>query len=337
MKRITSALLAVLVVLGTVGAFPVAAAQTDTQEDEQTDMRAGDRLSAVIGVQQAEFDGEIDSRAFGLEIAAAASADAKAQIVAERLEQNRQRLADLEERKQQLQQARDSGNISEGEYQARATALAAQSANVKRAAAESDAAADTLPATVLQENGVNVTAILTLKNQASKLTGPEVAKIARTIAGPGVGDQQRGEDQPSNATEAIARAEQHVQEAQERLQQTEKRVNSTNASENATAALALAREQLAVAEQALELAKQAQDDGDTNRAAELAEQASEYASDVTERAEEAQDAAHENGSERGGDHSGDEGTDGASSGEETTTSDGSTDRGSSTSSDDQQY
>lgn len=287
MNRITSALVAVLVLVGTIGAFPAAATPTATPGEVQTEMSVGDRLSAVVGVQQAEFEGEIDARAFDVELANATSADARAKVVAARLERSRQRLAALEGRKERLQRARERGEISDGAFQARAAALAAQSAAVERAAEQSDAAADELPATVLRANGVNVTAISTLRTDASELTGPEVAAVARTITGPGAVDEKRPGDRSPNATGAMARAEREVQDARTQLERIEVRVNRTNASENATAALDLAREQLASAERALERARGAQANGNADRAAELAERARELASDAAARAEEA--------------------------------------------------
>lgn len=40
---------------------------------------------------------------------------------------------------------------------------------------------------MLEENGVNVSAIQTLKRNASDMSGPEVAAVAQSIAGPNAG------------------------------------------------------------------------------------------------------------------------------------------------------
>jgi hypothetical protein len=48
-------------------------------------------------------------------------------------------------------------------------------------------AAEGLPADTLAANGVNVTALRQIRTRAQEMTGPEIAQIARQIAGPDVG------------------------------------------------------------------------------------------------------------------------------------------------------
>jgi hypothetical protein len=193
MRRTT--LLTIVLVVASAGAIPVvgmAATGDDVSPQtnsttERTATAPGERLSGVVGVQGAELEGEIDSRAFGLQVARAATNDSKADVVAETVGDLETRLADLEQRKEALDEARENGSMSEGEYRARVTELAAQTETVQRLADQTNETASGLPADLLESNGIDATAIQTLKDDAKNLSGPEVAEIARSIAGEGVG------------------------------------------------------------------------------------------------------------------------------------------------------
>lgn len=219
MRRFTTALVATLVVLSTVGAVPAAGVQMDSsanadvtaQEDDGTDdnetadeeadgnaseVAPGERLAGAIGVQEAELDGELEARSFGLSVARAASDEARAALVAAEVKETGRDLERLRERREQLREARANGSMSEGEYRARVAELGARSKTVERMANESESASRGLPEEILRENGVNVTAIRTLRDEARNLSGGEVAEIARSIAGnsPGRPEQARDSD-----------------------------------------------------------------------------------------------------------------------------------------------
>jgi hypothetical protein len=147
----------------------------------------GAMLSGVVGVGEAEIEGEVTERAFGLRIANAASNASKAGVVGEQFREIRDRLAGLRQEKRDLGQARENGSLSEGQYRARLAALNTKVQSVKRLANRTEDATRGLPDALLREKGVDVTAIRTLKRNASELAGPEVAAIARQIAGPDAG------------------------------------------------------------------------------------------------------------------------------------------------------
>jgi hypothetical protein len=144
----------------------------------------GERLSGVLGVQEAELEGEVANRTYGIQVAQAASSSAKAKVVGEQLADIEARIEALESERDRLEEARDNGSISQGEYRARVATLSAKQRSVERLTNTTNDSANGLPEDVLQENGVNATAIRTLQTRASELTGPEVAAIARSIAGP---------------------------------------------------------------------------------------------------------------------------------------------------------
>lgn len=158
-----------------------------TENSSNSSVTPGERLSGVVGVQGAELEGEVDERAFGIRVAQAATNESRAAVVADKLVELEQRVEDLDERTRRLGEARANGSISEGEYRAELSEVAAQSQSTQRLVNASSETASGLPADVLEANGVNVSAIQTLKNNAGNLTGPEVAAVARSIAGPSQG------------------------------------------------------------------------------------------------------------------------------------------------------
>ncbi|WP_195156636.1 hypothetical protein [Haloarcula sp. CBA1127] len=195
MRRATPVLLALLLVVSTLAAVPAATMAQETEAvTEQANGNAtapGAQLAGVVSVQEAELDGEVQSRTFGVRIAQANTDDAKASVVAEQVNDSEARLEELQQRKQALEQARENGSMSEGEYRAKAAQLHAETKNVQRLATETNETASQLPTEVLEQRGINATAITTLSQRASELSGPEVAAIAQGIAGPNVGQQTR--------------------------------------------------------------------------------------------------------------------------------------------------
>lgn len=189
MNRTVSVLLAVAMVLSVIGAVPITLAQDDEPSTDPDEIEPGEQLTGVIGVQDAEFDGEIAERTFGIKVAQAASDDARADVVGEQLTDVEQRIGELEQRLDELEAARDRGEISEGQYQAQVAKVAAEKATAERLAGQSETVASGLPADILAERGINVSAIQELRERANELGGPHVAEIARSIAGPDVGKQ----------------------------------------------------------------------------------------------------------------------------------------------------
>lgn len=329
MTRTTTLLLAAVLVIGSVSAFPIAAAAqsgssttaaigepapaqvNENASENATNVTPGERLSGIVGVGQAEFEGEMELRTYGIEYAIANSNESKADVVNDRLERIEERLNELEQRKADLREARENGTISDGEFQARMAELAAQTETVEQLANASEARANSLPADVLESKGINVTAIQTLKTDAENLSGGEVARIAMSIAGPDVGQSVSqgppseigipagpgtpGEAGAGNATEAaIDRAEEQLDAAETRLEQAEERVGQ-NASENATDALEQARAELERARSALEDARNAFESGNQTQALELAEDALAHAEQAEAHAQDAIDAAQQSG------------------------------------------
>ena len=174
-------------------------AQTDTNSSNAT-VAPGERLSGVVGVQKAEVEGEVNRRAFGLQIANASTNASKASVIAGQFENIQQRLAALEQRKANLTEARQNGSISEGKYRAQVAELSARLDAARNLANETGEESAGLPADLLEARGVNATAIQTLQQRASELGGGEVAEIAREIGGApdDVGREGRGNNGPES-------------------------------------------------------------------------------------------------------------------------------------------
>jgi len=208
------AVVAAAVVAGAAAAAPggVATAQTDpgtngseneSGANETANLSPGERLAGVVGVQGAEIDGEVESRAFEVALRESESNETRAGVVADRVNRTEERLAELEQRQRELRERRDAGELSQGAYAARMASTTARIESLSRGLNRTANASASLPAEVREERGVDDERLATLRERADDLRGPEVAAIARSVAGPGVGGpvgaDRRGP--PGNGTE----------------------------------------------------------------------------------------------------------------------------------------
>ncbi|USZ70957.1 hypothetical protein [Natronosalvus halobius] len=177
---------AIAVPLAATSVVPNGAVQ-EGADTENGSIAPGEQLSAAVGVQDADLEGDVSERAFGLELANAESDEAKAAIIAERHGEDEERLDELEGRLEVLNESREAGEISEGRYRAEVAKVVAEMGSVERRAAIGANAAGELPTDVLSAQGVDVDEIRTLQERAGERGGPDVAATARSIAGAGVG------------------------------------------------------------------------------------------------------------------------------------------------------
>lgn len=204
--RQTVPLVVVAVAALAVLAVPAMGVAPTTNGATQTENNAtapGEQLSGAINVQGAELDGELDQRAFGIRFSQAPDNSSKAAVLADRLQTVDKRLTELEERKADLEARHDAGEITDGRFRAEMAKIATQIRLLSQATNQTEQATTAVPRAALEERGVNATAIQTLRNRASELSGPEVAAIARDIAGPNAGEiPGRGNGPPRNETGA---------------------------------------------------------------------------------------------------------------------------------------
>lgn len=220
MRRIGTVLVVVLAVVGVLPVVGVQAAAPTADVDSgsmwrltmtadagnssetadvgnSSETAPGTRLAGSVGVQGAELGGELETRSFEHQVNRSNSNASKAAVVARQANQSQGRLAALRTQLRDLEAARADGRISETEYRVRAAQLSARVAALEQVTNRTTETAQTLPAETLRQNGVNVTALETLRAEAGRLTGPEVAALARSVAGPGAA---RGKGNAANAS-----------------------------------------------------------------------------------------------------------------------------------------
>jgi hypothetical protein len=161
----------------------------DASQDGANDsISPGERVSGAIGAEGAELEGEVGERSFGAALAAAETNDSAAAVVDERLDRIQTRLDRLEARNASITDSYENGSLTHGAYAARAAAIEAERASLQRQLNATRTAVDRLPEDALAANGVDAARIDELRTRASELTGQEVRDLARSIAGPNVGN-----------------------------------------------------------------------------------------------------------------------------------------------------
>ncbi|ELY39650.1 hypothetical protein [Natronorubrum tibetense] len=199
MNRLPTIVLAIALVVA-LAAMPLGAAGALADGDEQTDetesVAPGEQLSGAVGVQEAEIQGELTERTYGIELANAQSDDERADVVEKQFADAEDRFAAHEQRLEELEDARDSGEITEGQYRAEVATIAAETATVERLAGDANATAGELNGSVLEDRGIDVSAIEELQNNAAELSGGDVAAIAQSIAGDSVGQSPVADREP---------------------------------------------------------------------------------------------------------------------------------------------
>jgi hypothetical protein len=183
------AVAAALVAVPAVGLPAVDGASTANAQaaENGTGVAPGERMSGVVGVGEAEMSASHQQRAFGLQIAQAQTEAAQADAVADRLTDVEQRLDTLEQRRAELEAQHEAGEISDGRYRAEIARIAAQTETLRSLGNQSSQVAQGLPTDLLEQRNVSTERIQQISARASNLTGPEVAEIARGIAGNSIG------------------------------------------------------------------------------------------------------------------------------------------------------
>ncbi|MFW5973767.1 MAG: DUF7096 domain-containing protein [Natrialbaceae archaeon] len=199
MRQRIAALLVVAVLLVAVPAVGLAAIQdtgesAQAQDEQANETAPGQQLSGVVGVGQTELAGDLDQRAFGLELAGADSQEERAAIIDSKLGEIEERLNGLEQRKAELDERREAGEISEGRYNAEMARLAAESGTAGELTNRSARAAGELPEEVRSDRNIGPERVQQVADKANELRGPEVAERARGIAGENVGKTPMGEN-----------------------------------------------------------------------------------------------------------------------------------------------
>ncbi|AKH96659.1 hypothetical protein HLASF_0145 [Halanaeroarchaeum sulfurireducens] len=201
MKRMLTVLLAVGMLVGMTAPAVALASDASQATDDVFAAQAtttgnatvanetppGAMLAGSIGVHEAEMNGAIEQRSFNLQIRDAGTNDSMAQVLNRTQDRLQDRQRALEERKDRLEDGRENDTITESRYRAQMSVVAAESVQIETMANETERNAEGLPAETLEANDVNVTAIQQVRERAHSMRGPEVAEMARQIAGNNVG------------------------------------------------------------------------------------------------------------------------------------------------------
>ncbi|MFC7097043.1 hypothetical protein [Halobaculum marinum] len=163
---------------------------------ESTGDQPGETFAGVVGVQGAEVEGEVAGRALGQQLATADSNESKASVVASQTTELREQLTELEQRREDLRERYQSGNMSRGEYRAKLARLVAETRSLEARLNTTAATAEGLPEEALRQRGVNASAIAELRQNASDLTDGEAAEAAREVGGEGTGKGLAGDTGP---------------------------------------------------------------------------------------------------------------------------------------------
>lgn len=170
---------------------PTESADSPTNESPEPPA-PGARLAGIVAVHGEEVDGEMETRRFGIQVAAARSNASRAAVVADRVADLQARTTAVQDRRRALLEARENRTITRSRYEAETAALAARSRTIAEQANRTGAAAAGLAPGLLEQEGVDPAAIETLRTEARNLTGPEAAAIARSIAGSDAGRSLAG-------------------------------------------------------------------------------------------------------------------------------------------------
>jgi len=180
----TRTVVALVVVVGLFSGAFVATTAAGQSAPTTTNATPGERLSGVIGVQKAELDGDLETRAFEAGLTAADGNETAQAVYADReAETLESRITALETRLETLRDQRSDGLITPGAYQAQVAEIATRQQTLLAIANRTNETVSSLPAERLEERDINATRIQRLQADAARLGGPEVAEIARGIAG----------------------------------------------------------------------------------------------------------------------------------------------------------
>lgn len=174
-----------------VAAFAVpAAAATSTQDgctppEEApvgTEVEPGGSLVEAVGAQESELAGELVDRRFESRLANATTDEERAEVIAAEVGAIANRLTDLEERCQDLMDARSDGEVGDDTYRTRLGRLAIQVRAVDCRVNRTEREATTLPVTLREEYNVTEETFATLESRVDELNATVAGDSARVEA-----------------------------------------------------------------------------------------------------------------------------------------------------------
>ncbi|WP_137285107.1 hypothetical protein [Halorussus salinisoli] len=154
---------------------------TTANESNTTTVSPGQRLAGAVGAQGASLEGDLWNRTLSERLAAATTTAERAEVVADETETLEAYLDGLAAVRTNLTDAWADGELSEGEYRASVSEFVIRARTVERRANQTARAATDLSPRVRERNGVNVTHVRNLSEQAHDLYQFET-EIGREVA-----------------------------------------------------------------------------------------------------------------------------------------------------------
>lgn len=186
--------LAVLAVLGgtvvsTAGPAPAASDAAGGAASPANNSSMGLQVSGFMQSSTGETSEAVESGMWNAAYGRAETRPARAAVVADRSDDIEARIGELQREKRALIAARKNGTIGAAEFHARMSRIVGRLAELNRSIDETERQA--------RASGADVSRVQRLREAAGELSGPEIATIARSIAGRGPDDlppQARGPD-----------------------------------------------------------------------------------------------------------------------------------------------
>ncbi|WP_440988778.1 hypothetical protein [Haloarchaeobius baliensis] len=158
--------------------------QTPPGDNNSSNRSMGGAFSTFAQSAAADANGEVDSRMWGAAFNGSGDNATRTRLVEGRTTALEARLEALQEQRQRLQERRDE--MSRVAYRAQLASLTSRLAALGSALNQTEDAA--------RETGVNTTQLDRIRQNASELTGPEIAEMARELGAGGPPEDVPGLD-----------------------------------------------------------------------------------------------------------------------------------------------
>lgn len=144
------------------------------RQSAESEMAPGQRLAGSIGAHRAELEGDVETRRLAIRLEGAATADAEASIVADRVAEIEVRIDALEARLAALEAARENGSMSAGEYRARRAIVAAEAEGLLAQLKDAESVTVSLSTSLLLEYDLELEEIRSLADRARALADASI-------------------------------------------------------------------------------------------------------------------------------------------------------------------
>mgnify|MGYP000276436894 CR=1 FL=1 len=154
---------------------------TAAQNESANGSSLGADISSFMQSSAAEADGAVETGMWSAAYDATENRSVRVELVERRTDDLRSDVAELRDRRQELANAHEAGELSDAAYRARVGRILGQINAL-------DAALDATE-TRAREVNASVENVTALRGQTEELAGPEIAAVARNLSGVGAGER----------------------------------------------------------------------------------------------------------------------------------------------------